>query len=109
MGMLNLVTGFAKTMKIVTAADKAFIKKMGEDYNPQFVDCYHLLIILPQHMWSDDPAVIRAKIVARLDERLHCWHDYDCCGCQWRSCYTTRIKQINRKLWLVPITINANY
>jgi len=109
MGMLNLVTGYAKAMKIVTATDKAFIRKMSEGYNPHFVDCYHLLIVLPQHMWSDDPAAIRAKIVARLDWRANCWHEYDCCGCQSSSCYGHQVKQINRKLWLAPVTINANY
>lgn len=109
MGMLNLVTGHAKTMKIVTASDKAMIEKMGMNYNPQFVDCYHLLVILPQHMLDEDDAVIRSKLARCLDHRLRCWHDYDCCGCQWTSAPQHLMRRINRKLWVVAVTVNANY
>lgn len=109
MGMLNLTSGYAKTMKIVTAADKAMVKKMGENYNPHFVDCYHLLVVLPECMRDADDAFVRNEVAKKFDQRLRCWHDYDCCGCQWTTAYQHQMQRINRKLLLVAVTVNANY
>lgn len=109
MKTINLVNGYAKAMKIVTASDKATIKEMGMNYNPHFVDCYHMLVILPEHMLNEEPDVIRNKLSRCFHVPARCWHDYDCCGCRSTTAYQYQMQRINRKLWLVAVTVNANY